>query len=392
METPNKQKVIDRLSEVKDDLGERQTKKVLASLKITPDIEEKIDAILFEHGIKKTNAAYEKIYNILHQDESFVNDFLGMTPLDLSNYINNDSLFHPKDIYQDLANRVLNGNVELCQKLFEATYLEGMITRGLGEIALALMCQDAKLLSLGGEGDIEINSNHIEIKHCSNPQSSSAGRLSNDSGGTGNNGRLKNIENVLKDLREYLSHAPISIFRKDLPTLPDKGIKLEYTKGSSLRLDKWLMGYVRKNLSKAMRESEVRKYIVDTFIFSWENFFIDGQPIIREIIENIFVKDRKYDEMIEDNMSVIPTERSEEFGKYMLSVYLVNYLKSGSLLAITKKKNERSQCVYMDSSLIAGKSVYEVFESIKDSKLGFGWPSLRKSSGKCVRGGVFVRY
>ena len=366
-----------------DNITELQTRKIRAAIKMTNEVESKVIDMLRDAGIYDKNPAYGLVFDMLSDNDSYIRDFLELKKVDLMDYLK-DSLQNPKDIYKDLS-CAFNGNIDLTESLFGISYLEGMITRGKGEVALALLSQDAKMIPLiGSNGDIVVNNNVIEIKHSSSPQSSYGGRLHNDSGGTGNNGMLKKVDDVLVGLRNLIASLPQNIF-KITPDLPDTGMKVCYTKGKSKRVDKWLMEHLKPEYAN----ENTRDIFVDFFVSMWQNFFINEVPIVREIIE-MLTYGISFQDMIDNDMSVIPTSRSEEFGKYMMAIYLTNYLKTGSLLSITKQNDGSSRSIYVDSSLIEGKSVYEVYNVLKDTKLTFAWPSIRKSAGKCVFGGVYV--
>lgn len=375
--------LISALTEIGEDITPTQLRKIRAALKMTRETEDTITGMLNESGIGKKNPAYRLVFDLLSDDESFIDDFLNLSKLDFMEYMK-DSLHNPKDIHKDLL-QYLNGNKELVEALISSSYLEGMIVRGKGEIALSLLCKDAKMLPLlGSDGDIMIGDNTIEVKYSSSPNSSCAGRMSNESGGTGNNGLLKKTDSVLMDLRQLIANLPQEVF-SSTPELPDTGMKVCYTRGPSKRVDKWIIEHLKPEY---VNEGS-REMIVEFFIAMWQNFFMTDMPIIREIIDR-FIEKRSFQDMLNDNMSVIPTNRSEEFGKYLMAVYLTNYLKKGSLLSITKQNDDTSRAIYVDSSLIEGKSVYEVYEVLKDTKLTFAFPSIRKSAGKCGYGGVFV--
>lgn len=364
--------------------SDNQKRKIRADLKVTKEVELRIQEKLGFSGIFEKNPAHALVFNVLCEDESFIDEFLSGKRLNFHEYMK-DSLHNPKDIYKDLT-ALYNGNDKFVETLFDASYLEGMITRGKGEIALSLLCQNARLLPLlGSDGDIEILGEAIEVKHSGKPCSSHAGRLSNNSGSIGNNGLLKEVDVYLSDMQKYFeSEINHELLNFDIDDIPDRGITLSYGKSPNERLDKWFMGF----FDVTQNQEHLRQTMVDFFVFTWQNFFIEEKQEIREIVEK-FTEGRSFEDMLHDDMSVIPTSRGEEFGKYMLAVYLRNYLKRGSLVSITKHKNS-SKAIYMNNSLIEGKSIYEIYDTIKDTRLAFGWPSIRKSAGKCVFGGVFV--
>lgn len=369
---------------VGDQYSDKQKRKIRADLKITKEVELKIEEKLELANILKKNPAHSLVFDALSQDGSFIDVFLSTKTLDFHEYMKG-SLNNPKDIYKDLT-ELCSGNGKYVETLFDISYLEGMISRGKGEIALSLLCQNARLLPLiGSDGDIEILGEAIEVKHSGKPCSSHAGRLSNNSGSIGNNGLLKEVDVYLSDMEKYFDRdVNPELLDRDIEEIPETGITLSYGKSPNKRLDKWFMEFFDLNANRDW----LRDTFIDFFVFTWQNFFIEEKPEIREIVE-MFTDGRSFSDMIVDDMSVIPTSRGEEFGKYMLAVYLRNYLKRGSLITITKHK-DCSKAIYMNNSLIDGKTVYEIYDTIKDTDLAFGWPSIRKSAGKCVFGGVFV--